>query len=87
MAAGEITAPSLLARDVHKLCITLSGAQVNKLCETRTTRIARSYGSIERSRNTLSRITLLVSLNSFSLSLVFFFVFFFEIVAYKYLKF
>lgn len=26
MAAGEITAPSLLARDVHKLCITFSGA-------------------------------------------------------------
>lgn len=29
VAAGEITAPSLLARDVHKLCITPSGAHVN----------------------------------------------------------
>lgn len=30
LAAGEITAPSLLARDVHKLCITTSGAHVNE---------------------------------------------------------
>lgn len=29
LAAGEITAPSLLARDVHKLCITGSGAHVS----------------------------------------------------------
>lgn len=35
VAAGEITAPSLLARDVHKLCITLSGAHANELHETR----------------------------------------------------
>lgn len=30
LAAGEITAPSLLARDVHKLCITASGAHVSE---------------------------------------------------------
>lgn len=30
VAAGEITAPSLLARDVHKLCITPSGAHANE---------------------------------------------------------
>lgn len=30
VAAGEITAPSLLARDVHKLCITLSDAHTRK---------------------------------------------------------
>lgn len=35
VAAGEITAPSLLARDVHKLCITLSGAHANELHENR----------------------------------------------------
>jgi len=29
LASGEITAPSLLARDVHKLCITASGAHVS----------------------------------------------------------
>lgn len=31
VAAGEITAPSLLAGDVHKLCITLSGAHAKRV--------------------------------------------------------
>jgi len=31
LAAGEITVPSLLARDVHKLCITASGAHISAL--------------------------------------------------------
>lgn len=39
LAAGEITAPSLLARDVHKLCITASGAHMSEPREKR--RIAR----------------------------------------------
>jgi len=30
VAAGEITAPSLVARDVHKLCITPSDAHVSE---------------------------------------------------------
>lgn len=28
LAAGEITAPSLVARDVHKLCITSGGSHL-----------------------------------------------------------
>lgn len=44
VAAGEITAPSLLARDVHKLCITPSGAHTNELHETR----ARQQSYVDR---------------------------------------
>lgn len=38
LAAGEITAPSLLARDVHKLCITASGAHMSEPREKRRSR-------------------------------------------------
>lgn len=45
LAAGEITAPSLLARDVHKLCITASGAHVSEPREREHTAIGKVGGA------------------------------------------
>lgn len=47
LAAGEITAPSLLARDVHKLCITASGAHVSEPREnTESRNCDRTIGKV-----------------------------------------
>jgi len=51
LAAGEITAPSLLARDVHKLCITASGAHVSMREDIA---IARKVGNATVTLNILS---------------------------------
>lgn len=61
MAAGEITAPSLLARDVHKLCITLSGAHTRTSLLRACSRMAATqakigrFKSIKRYRDSLRR--------------------------------
>lgn len=54
VAAGEITAPSLLARDVHKLCITLSGAHANELHEIRARH--QSYDRPTDQKNNIAKI-------------------------------
>lgn len=50
LAAGEITAPSLLARDVHKLCITPSGAHVTYVLRTPGAETAKNLRATERDR-------------------------------------